>query len=75
MPAYRPKCLTCERSRKASQLMCPRCWAYVPADLQNEIYRTWTAGSIRQSDEWAAAVQRAEAIVRAALVPLPIEES
>lgn len=68
-PSYRPKCLTCDRSRKSNQLMCPRCWSHVPADVQNEIYRTWKPRSIRQSDEWTAAVARAEAAVRAAFPP------
>jgi len=67
--AYRPKCRTCERSRRPTDLMCPRCWALVPEDLQREIYRTVTRGSARQSDAWTAAVEKAVAIVEAALKP------
>lgn len=33
----------CGRARPAGKLMCARCWAEVPADLQREVYRTWRA--------------------------------
>lgn len=72
-PSYRPKCLTCDRSRKSNQLMCPRCWTLVPAAVQTEIRRTWQPNSIRQSDAWTAAVGRAQAVVRAALTPSAVE--
>lgn len=65
-PAYRPKCRTCERSRRQTDLMCPRCWALVPVDIQQEINRTVVRGSIRQSDAWTAAVEKAVAAVEAA---------
>lgn len=63
---YRPKCRTCERSRRSTDLMCPRCWSLVPADIQQEINRTVVRGSIRQSDAWTAAVEKAVAAVEMA---------
>jgi hypothetical protein len=38
-PAYRPTCRTCSRSRRADQLLCPRCWDLVPANLQQAVLR------------------------------------
>lgn len=73
-PKYRPKCRTCERSRRPNDLMCSRCWAYVPPDLQQEIYRAWTRGSIHQTDAYFAAVAKATAIVEAILHPEPKPE-
>lgn len=72
---YRPKCLTCERSRRPYDLMCSRCWGLVPEELQQEIYRTAVRGSIRQSAAWTDAVDKAVIIVEAALKPKPEEGS
>ena len=49
----------CNRTRRPHDLMCRGCWAQVPKHLQDRVYATWTRGSIRQTDEWAAAVRAA----------------
>ncbi len=58
-PAYRPKCRACHRSRRSDQLLCPRCWDRVPANLQDAVMDTWKRGSLRQSEEYCAAVEAA----------------
>lgn len=68
-PTYRPICRTCPRSRRADQLLCLRCWALVPADLQKAVYDLDQPKAARQSLAYlqaaAAAVQAVEAALAA----------
>lgn len=64
MPAYRCAGPGCQRGRRSNHLMCPSCWAQVPADIQKQINASWTPGTIRQTAAWSNAVDAAIASLR-----------
>ena len=60
----RPTCPTCPRPRQSDHLMCGICWAKVPRETQNRVWRTARAmwsdrKSLNARDAWLAARQDA----------------
>jgi hypothetical protein len=58
----------CERRVPSYQLMCPRHWRAVPADVQRRLYRTWDhgrgAGTEDHIEAMDAAIHAAEVDAR-----------
>jgi len=54
----------CNDRRRHDHLVCRRCWALVPEDVQAEVYGTYRrSAGIRQSDAYFAAVKAALASI------------
>ena len=56
----------CTRPRRPRDLMCKPHWFAVPEPIRRRILAAVRPGSIRQSDEWIAAVDDAVAALKAA---------